>query len=83
MIPKLKIRFFKELLGILQQKDVGIVGGMLLYPNRKIQHAGCLLFDRMLAEHTGYKISYEKSSSLYSGYLHCTHEVSNVVELVL
>lgn len=35
--------WIEELLGTCQRKDVGAVGGKLIYPNNKIQHAGVVL----------------------------------------
>ena len=55
--------WLKEMLGVCQRKEVGAVGVKLLYPDRTIQHAGCVvgmggiagaMFVNMPAERTGY-----------------------------
>jgi GT2 family glycosyltransferase len=35
--------WLEELVGVATQNDVGIVGGLLLYPNNQIQHAGIVM----------------------------------------
>lgn len=55
--------WLKEMLGVCQRREVGAVGVKLLYPDRTIQHAGCVvgiggiagaMFVNMPAERTGY-----------------------------
>ncbi len=55
--------WIQEMLGICQRKEVGACGVKLLYPDRTIQHAGCVIgmggiagamFVNMPAERTGY-----------------------------
>jgi len=55
--------WIEEMLGVCQRQEVGAVGVKLLYPDGKIQHAGCVvgmggiagnMFVDMPAERTGY-----------------------------
>jgi len=43
--------WLQDMLGYLQQKDVGVVGARLLYPDGTLQHAGILLHPRDIAVH--------------------------------
>lgn len=65
--------WLEELLSVAQLAEVGAVGGKLLYPNGRIQHAGIHGLGQMVAGHTG--IHLKGDCSDYFGYLQTTHEV--------
>jgi O-antigen biosynthesis protein len=55
---------------------VGAVGALLLYPNRKVQHAGVVLGLRGTADHI--MRGFPSTADGYAGSLSCTREVSAV-----
>jgi GT2 family glycosyltransferase len=65
--------WIQEMLALAQFPEVGAVGAKLLYPNRRIQHAGIVGLGSQIAGHIGLL---EKSDSLgYFAYHQTTHEV--------
>jgi O-antigen biosynthesis protein len=70
-----------EMLYYALQKDVGAVGGMLLYPDKSVQHAGVVLGCRGTADHV-LRHAPEDSDG-YAGSLACAHEVSAVTAACL
>jgi GT2 family glycosyltransferase len=73
--------WIENLLYYLEQDDVGIVGPLLAYPDRTVQHAGVVLGFRGTADHVmrGFPIE----SDGYAGSLSCTREVSAVTAACL
>lgn len=64
------------LLFYLQQPQVGVVGPMLIYPDRTVQHAGVVLGIRGTADHI--MRGYPSDADGYAGSLSCPREVSAV-----
>ena len=64
------------LIGNLDQKDVGAVGPVLLYPDLTVQHAGIVLGPRGTADHVmrGFQADWDG----YAGALSCVREVTGV-----
>lgn len=58
------------------QNDVGAVGGLLLYPDKSIQHAGIILGPRGTADHL--MRGFDANSTGYAGSLICAREVTAV-----
>jgi len=55
-------------------KTIAAVGGLLLYPDHTVQHAGVLIGYRGIAGHYHRGLNVQKSG--YNGRLHCLQEVS-------
>ncbi len=70
-----------EMLYYALQKDVGAVGGMLLYPDKSVQHAGVVLGCRGTADHV-LRHAPEDSDG-YAGSLACAREVSAITAACL
>jgi GT2 family glycosyltransferase len=68
--------WLEQMVFLLEQPDVGVVGPMLLYPSGTVQHAGIALGIRGSADHVMRGI--EADSDGYFGALSCTREVSGV-----
>jgi GT2 family glycosyltransferase len=68
--------WIQEMLYYAEQNDVGAVGGLLLYPDRTVQHAGIVLGCRGTADHVLRHAP--AGSDGYAGSLTCAHEVSAV-----
>jgi GT2 family glycosyltransferase len=68
--------WLEQMVFLLEQPDVGVVGPMLLYPNGTVQHAGIALGIRGTADHV--MRGFEANSDGYFGALSCTREVSGV-----
>ena len=66
----------EQMLYYAEQTDVGAVGGLLLYPNRTVQHAGVVLGCRGTADHV--LRGAPADSDGYAGSLSCAREVSAV-----
>jgi GT2 family glycosyltransferase len=66
--------WLSALLGPLRSNDVGITGGLLLYPNGSVQHAGISVGGRPVPSHVGR----HQTSSLWWPWLRSTREVSAV-----
>jgi len=66
----------QEMLYYAEQKDVGAVGALLLYPNQTVQHAGVVLGCRGTADHV--LRGAPADSDGYAGSLSCAREVSAV-----
>ena len=64
------------LLYYLSKDNVGIVGPMLTYPDRTVQHAGVVLGFRGTADHV--MRGFPRDSDGYAGSLSCAREVSAV-----
>ncbi|HLH43128.1 MAG TPA: glycosyltransferase family 2 protein [Bryobacteraceae bacterium] len=69
-------RWIEEMLYYAQQRDVGAVGALLLYPDLTVQHAGVVLGCRGTADHVSRRAS--AGSDGYHGSLSCAREVSAV-----
>lgn len=68
--------WIQEMLYYAEQSDVGAVGGLLLYPDRTVQHAGVILGPRGTADHVLRRASADSDG--YAGSLACAREVSAV-----
>jgi O-antigen biosynthesis protein len=68
--------WIEQMLYYSEQPDVGAVGGLLLYPNGVVQHAGVVLGCRGTADHV--LRGCPGHSDGYAGSLSCAHEVSAV-----
>lgn len=68
--------WLEEMVWVAEVLDVGAVGPLLLYPNRRVQHAGVVLGIRGTADHI--MRGYPPDADGYSGSLACTREVSAV-----
>jgi GT2 family glycosyltransferase len=68
--------WIEQMLYYSEQPDVGAVGGLLLYPNGTVQHAGVVLGCRGTADHV--LRGCPGHSDGYAGSLSCAHEVSAV-----
>lgn len=66
----------EQMLYYAEQQDVGAVGGLLLYPDGTVQHAGVVLGCRGTADHVLRWIPGDSDG--YAGSLSCPHEVSGV-----
>lgn len=66
----------EQMLYYARQDDVGAVGGMLLYPDRTVQHAGVVLGCRGTADHVLRGANHDCDG--YAGSLSCAREVSAV-----
>ncbi|MBV9770593.1 MAG: glycosyltransferase family 2 protein [Bryobacterales bacterium] len=66
----------EEMLYYARQEDVGAVGGLLLYPDRSVQHAGVVLGCRGTADHVLRRAPGDSDG--YAGSLSCAREVSAV-----
>ncbi len=71
----------EKMLYYAEQEDIGAVGGLLLYPDRSIQHAGVVLGCRGTADHVSRRFSGDSDG--YFGTLACAHEVSVVTAACL
>ena len=67
--------WIEEMLYYARQNDVGAVGGLLLYADRTVQHAGVVLGCRGTADHV--LRNAPADSDGYAGSLACTREVSS------
>ncbi|MBL8793777.1 MAG: glycosyltransferase family 2 protein [Planctomycetia bacterium] len=47
----LEAGWLDHMVGLAQREDVGVVGAVLLYPDRTVQHAGVVVGFRLAAEH--------------------------------
>lgn len=65
-----------QMLFLLDDPEVGAVGPLLLYPNRKVQHAGVALGIRGTADHVLRGLPEDADG--YFGSLACTREVSAI-----
>ena len=62
--------WLEHMLGLAAREDVGVVGAMLLYPDRRVQHAGVILGLRGLAGHYGLGLAaYDEQGRRVAGYL--------------
>jgi GT2 family glycosyltransferase len=68
--------WLEQLVAHLHAPGVGIVGPVLLYPDRSVQHAGVVLGFRGTADHV--MRGFPADSDGYAGSLSCTREVSAV-----
>jgi len=68
--------WIQEMLYYAEQNDVGAVGGLLLYPDHTVQHAGVVLGCRGTADHVLRRAP--ANSDGYAGSLCCAREVSAV-----
>ena len=68
--------WLEQMVFLLEQPDVGVVGPMLLYPDGTVQHAGIALGIRGTADHVMRGV--DAGSDGYFGALSCTREVSGV-----
>ncbi|MDQ2840818.1 MAG: glycosyltransferase family 2 protein [Acidobacteriota bacterium] len=68
--------WIEQMLYYAEQSDVGAVGGLLLYPNHSVQHAGVVLGCRGTADHV--LRGAPGDSDGYAGSLSCAREVSAV-----
>ena len=73
--------WIEQMLYYAEQNDVGAVGGLLLYPNRTVQHAGVVLGCRGTADHV--LRGAPGNSDGYAGSLSCAREVSAVTAACL
>jgi GT2 family glycosyltransferase len=71
----------EQMLYYAEQPDVGAVGGLLLYPDGTVQHAGVVLGCRGTADHVLRGISGDSDG--YAGSLSCAREVSAVTAACL
>jgi GT2 family glycosyltransferase len=69
-------RWIEEMLYYAQQKDVGAVGALLLYPDFTVQHAGVVLGCRGTADHVSRRAPADSDG--HEGSLGCAREVSAV-----
>ena len=66
------------MLDLAMRSDVGVVGATLLYPDRRVQHAGVIVGINGAAEH-GYKfVQFDDNNPGYGSGLHATREFSAV-----
>jgi O-antigen biosynthesis protein len=68
--------WIEQMLFLLDDPNIGAVGPLLLYPNRKVQHAGVALGIRGTADHV--LRGHAADGDGYFGSLICTREVSCV-----
>lgn len=68
--------WIEQLLFYAEQDDVGAVGGLLLFPDRTVQHAGIVLGFRGTADHV--MRGFPADADGYAGSLCCAREVSAV-----
>lgn len=68
--------WIEQLLFYCKSPDVGVVGPLLLYPDRTVQHAGVVLGLRGTADHV--MRHFPSDSDGYAGSLSCPREVSAV-----
>lgn len=68
--------WLEQMLFYLDDPDVAIVGPMLIYPNRTVQHAGIVLGLRGTADHV--MRGFPSDSDGYAGTLSCPRNVSAV-----
>lgn len=68
--------WLERLLYYAEQNDVGAAGGLLLYPDRTVQHAGVVLGMRGTADHV--MRGFPADVDGYAGSLVCVREVSAV-----
>lgn len=73
--------WIEMLLFPLEQEDVVVVGALLLYPDKTVQHAGVVLGCRGTADHVMRHFPF--GSDGYAGSLSCTREVSAVTAACL
>jgi len=73
--------WIEEMLYYALQEDVGAVGGLLLYPDRTVQHAGVVLGCRGTADHVLRRAP--EDSDGYAGSLACAREVSAITAACL
>lgn len=73
--------WIEEMLYYAEQRDVGAVGALLLYPNGSVQHAGVALGFRGTADHL--VRGFDPASDGYAGSLSCAREVSAVTAACL
>ncbi|MGI8482288.1 MAG: glycosyltransferase [Chthoniobacterales bacterium] len=72
----IKKDWLEHLLYYAEQQDVGAAGGLLLYPDRTVQHAGVALGMRGTADHL--MRGFPSDVDGYAGSLACAREVSAV-----
>jgi len=70
-----------ELVRYAQFPEVGAVGGKLLYPDNRIQHAGIFLNDKLVADHHGR--FFPTSTTEYQSSHNTVHEVEAVTAACL
>lgn len=73
--------WIQNLLFYARQTDVGAVGGLLLYPNRTVQHAGVVVGMSAVADHVMRGFAVEDDG--YDGSLACAREVLAVTAACL
>jgi GT2 family glycosyltransferase len=73
--------WLEQLLYYARQPDVGAAGGLLLYPDQTVQHAGIVLGFRGTADHV--MRGFARSMDGYAGSLACAREVSGVTAACL
>jgi O-antigen biosynthesis protein len=73
--------WLEQMLFYAEQQDIGAVGSLLLYPDRRVQHAGVVLGCRGTADHVS-RFAPENSDG-YAGSLSCAREVSAVTAACL
>jgi GT2 family glycosyltransferase len=66
--------WLEEMLYYAEQDDVGAVGALLLYPDKRVQHAGVILGCRGTADHVLRNVPGDADG--YAGSLSCAREVS-------
>jgi GT2 family glycosyltransferase len=73
--------WIEQLLFYCELSDVGVVGPLLLYPDRTVQHAGVVLGLRGTADHV--MRHFPSTSDGYAGSLSCPREVTSVTAACL
>jgi GT2 family glycosyltransferase len=73
--------WIEQLLYYAEQEDVGAAGAMLLYPDRRVQHAGVILGPGGTADHV--MRGFHHTDDGYAGSLVCAREVSAVTAACL
>jgi GT2 family glycosyltransferase len=74
-------RWIEEMLSIAQRKDIGAVGGLLLYKDNTIQHAGIILGLGGVAAHS--HRGFPSNSNGHGGLVSCVRDVSAVTAACL
>ena len=86
-IEAIEAGWLERMLALGQQPDIGIVGAKLLYPDRRIQHAGMVIGLKGASEHTARFIAAEQPDRSpepgYLGALVVNREVSAVTAACL
>ncbi len=73
--------WIEALLSFSCREEIGAVGGLLVYPNGNIQHAGIILTETNICEHVFHNL--EHSQIGYYGYTHIIRNYSAVTGAVL